>query len=416
MWARLFRTDSIESILTMKSSRLRWLLVFAIPLFCLSVLGQGSLTPPGAPAPTMKSLDDVDAHLGQVGENRTSLNQTNTPGNANYEFVISNAGSYYLTGNLDVAKPNGIHIAASGVTLDLNGFQIDRASGAGGNGIFIDDGANDCVIMNGTITGFMAGINSSSIPLGGAFLRLVVSSCSGVGLGGGTGYRVDGCRTHNTGVGIQVWNGSTLSNCSADNTSSGGGILASNGCALTNCTAFYNHTRGISVGDGCSLTNCSAYNNSLGGIYTSYGSTAKNCSASYNGLFGIACGNGGSIIGCTCYSNYSGIDSQDDCVISSNTCVSNTTYGVYFAHNCLISSNNSSGNGSLGLWTDGQINRIDSNTATNNGGVGIQWVNDFVVRNTSFVNTGGNYNPAVGTGNTGPLSAASSTTSPWANF
>src|SRR6476661_1617880 len=99
-----------------------------------SSFAQGSLTPPGPPAPTMKRLDEV--------EPRTNLQATSAPAgvdttNPNYQFVITQPGSYYLSTNLAVTKANGIQINAEGVTLDMNGFQISRASGSGGNGIEI---------------------------------------------------------------------------------------------------------------------------------------------------------------------------------------------------------------------------------------------------------------------------------------
>jgi len=64
----------------------------------------------------------------------------------------------------------------------------------------------------------------------------------------------------------------------------------------------------------------------------------------------------------------------------------------------------------------GSLNRIDGNTANHNSNVGILWANDLVIRNSAFLNTTANYSPAVGTGNTGPLNAAGTSTSPWANF
>src|SRR6476469_6853818 len=73
-----------------------------------SAFPQGSLTPPpGTPAPTMKTLDQVEA--------RIPIDTAHTPGDQTNEFIISQPGSYYLTGNLSVAKTNGISVVAVGV-------------------------------------------------------------------------------------------------------------------------------------------------------------------------------------------------------------------------------------------------------------------------------------------------------------
>src|SRR4030095_5157723 len=110
------------------------------------VLAQGSLTPPGAPAPTMKSLDQVEA--------RTIVNAANTPGDATNLFIISQPGSYYLTGNITgVASKQGIRIIASGVTLDLNGFALSGIASSFA-GIFCAPGVTRVAIVNGTITGW----------------------------------------------------------------------------------------------------------------------------------------------------------------------------------------------------------------------------------------------------------------------
>jgi hypothetical protein len=54
-----------------------------------AVLAQGPLTPPAdAPAPTMKTLDQL--------EPRTKINAVNTPGNADSQFKITRAGSRWM--------------------------------------------------------------------------------------------------------------------------------------------------------------------------------------------------------------------------------------------------------------------------------------------------------------------------------
>src|SRR3954465_1490967 len=116
--------------MTRKQTIVSVVLILAFQLFSFSAFPQGSLTPPGAPAPTMKRLDEV--------EPRTNLQASPAPAgvdmtNPNYHFVINKPGSYFLSANLAVTKSNGIEINAEGVTLDLNGFEISRASETSGD-------------------------------------------------------------------------------------------------------------------------------------------------------------------------------------------------------------------------------------------------------------------------------------------
>jgi hypothetical protein len=93
-------------------------LVSAFSLQPLALLSQGSLTPPGAPAPTMKTLQQV--------EPRTPI--------SSLPCAISNSGSYYLTTNLFGSDgQDGIIVSANNVTLDLNGFVLDGTIAVGGS-------------------------------------------------------------------------------------------------------------------------------------------------------------------------------------------------------------------------------------------------------------------------------------------
>src|SRR2546423_776646 len=95
------------------------LIVFCLFFSTMSIFAQGSLTPPGAPAPTMKALDEIEPRINlQASPAPASVDTTN----ANYHFIINQPGSYYLSANLGVTKLNGIKINSQGVTLDLNGF------------------------------------------------------------------------------------------------------------------------------------------------------------------------------------------------------------------------------------------------------------------------------------------------------
>src|SRR3954454_2802503 len=105
----------------MKAFRLALLIVAS---GTVQLLAQGPLTPPpGVPAPTMKTLDQV--------EPRKEVNATNTPPTAFSIFTISAPGSNYLSGNITgVSGKFGILIEVDDVELDLNGFSLTGVSGS----------------------------------------------------------------------------------------------------------------------------------------------------------------------------------------------------------------------------------------------------------------------------------------------
>ncbi len=114
------------------------------------VLAQGALTPPGAPAPTMKTLSEI--------EPRRSISQADL--SATGYYTITQPGSYYLTENITGSNANFfgvIWINSADVTLDLNGFTVSQTSTAGSffvNGIYVSASAvANLTIRNGTLRG-----------------------------------------------------------------------------------------------------------------------------------------------------------------------------------------------------------------------------------------------------------------------
>ncbi|MFG0256404.1 MAG: NosD domain-containing protein [Phycisphaerales bacterium JB043] len=192
----------------------------------------GPLSPPGAPTdPTYKTLTEV--------EPRIAINATNTPGDATDTFIITQPGSYYLTDNLAAEfGKNGIRIAASSVTLDLNGFVLE---GAGSAPIGIRTAAflADVVIENGSVRNFAnQGISISTDS--GRLEDLRVLNCGSWGieiLGGAFGAEILRCYVSATGTtasntgGIFVTADSVVRECVIDRVT-GAAIQAQSRCHI----------------------------------------------------------------------------------------------------------------------------------------------------------------------------------------
>ncbi len=105
--------------------------------------------PPGGPAPSMKSLDEIY----HASKEPTVPLITGSPGvsiAADGGITIDQSGSYHLTDNLSVTTDNGINVNAQGVTLDLRGFAIASTAEIA-TGAAIDVNAGDVTIFNGRI-------------------------------------------------------------------------------------------------------------------------------------------------------------------------------------------------------------------------------------------------------------------------
>jgi hypothetical protein len=297
----------------MKTKLLSLTLLSAVCLLPSALHAQGTLTPPGAPAPTMKSLAQI--------EPRTPISSA--------PFIITKPGSYYLTTNLSVTAGNAITIAANSVTLDLSGFTISSTeSTPAGWGVILQSAATDIAIFNGHITGSVTNVSGTYYGSGFA---------NGIGFSGAApknirvnGVSVSGCLYS----GIYLFNASTtVESCTVENVG-GYGIYASivahctaNPCGLnaiyadiaSDCLGYCNGAGdGILVG---TANDCNGY--SWGGAGVEASTTVTHC-------FGICYGDYDGIkalnaLGCYGFSvgNGNGINTK-----LVNNCYGRSTYGV----------------------------------------------------------------------------------------
>jgi hypothetical protein len=250
---RRFSTTSSMKTITLKipdAPMLRGTLVTGVlALACGAgyLVGQGSLTPPGAPAPIFKTLDQT--------EPRTPLSTAGTPGDADSVFRISVSGSYYLTGNLiAVAGKHGIEIAASGVTIDLMGFSLQGVAGSL-DGIHLG-GSDDIHIHNGHVIGWAgAGLKSDVGSFNAMIEDIVFHNNAGGGIAVDDRALIRRCIVSGgTGVGIQTGDNAHISECTIQG-AAGGGIVAGQNGIVRNCILQQNGLISIQTNAGNLIEN-----------------------------------------------------------------------------------------------------------------------------------------------------------------
>ncbi len=306
----------------------------------------GPLDPPaGAVAPTYKTLTEV--------EPRIAITAANTPGDADSLFKITAPGSYYLTGNITGAVGKyGIEIVASGVTLDLNGFDLAGVAGSSDGVKASAAGLTNIAVVNGSVRNWGGdGIDLGATLVSGSRVERVhaVGNFAN-GIYAGQNSTVSACSAIGGQVGIVARQGSTVAHCSATG-ASGFGIYAYSGVTLTMCSAFGTGGIGIFVGSGGTISNSSAYLNAADGIATGSTCVLTNCSAYTNTGDGIEVESGCIVFACSALQNAAiGINAGDATTVADCNARENTLDGILCSTGCTIRDNTASANGS-GAWT-----------------------------------------------------------------
>lgn len=326
---------------------------------------QGRLTPPGPPAPTMRTLEQI--------EPRIPVDDGHTPGNGAFRYRITEPGSYYLTENL-IGQPEqgGISIETENVTLDLNGFALIGVSGSN-SGVYAGHNTTSTLICNGSIRGW--GINGIDAydSANGHFDRLRASGNRRSGLYFGAGSTVENCSAEdngdrgifadfgstiractargNKGTGMLVRAGSTVSGCSVRENSNGGIILA-DGATISHCAATKNGYYGFWIGDHSTVDACAAAENGGPGIFGTYHLTIKGCAADGNTSHGIHMLDHSVVSDCTANDNDGSGIAAGAATITHCTVDSNELHGID-ASNSTILGCTAHGNTLNGIWLRG---------------------------------------------------------------
>lgn len=329
----------------------------------------GDLNPPGGPVlPTMKTLQEV--------EPRVPIGPLTTPGDATATFVITQPGSYYLTGNLTGENlKTGIRIDAANVSLDLRGFSVIGVLGSQ-TGIHAIGGIGELSISNGTVRGWIGGISvfSEGVRLSDVFV--VNNSIGGISLDNFA--IVSRCRSFNNGsTGIRVGIGSVITDTIARNNFLSGFVMEE-GTTASNCTASSNGANGFFPGVNCTFNNCTAFGNQEAGFLLADGNTAAGCAARNNGGGFVSSfpSNGGLIQQCSAFENSgSGINVDENWAIRSCVALKNTGGGISAGQHSLVHSSLASQNGTLPTLAHGievgNYSRVIDCEANANSGNGI---------------------------------------------
>lgn len=332
----------------------------------------GPLAPPAGPiTPTHKTLTQL--------EPRTPVNSL--PGASNAVHVISQPGSYYLTGDI-VRQPNkmGILVAADHVTIDLGGFSL---IGVNDNfhstniGISPSGARTNLTVRNGTIRGWgYATLGATCTDSLWEDLAVIDNTAGGLHIHGthNSIFRNIRVRAASGEVGIETGNNSLVEGCVIDGPTDGINTLFN--CAIVNCTVTGCAGAGIETFAHTSVTNCSVYDCARGIMMTS-GGAVRGCSVTSCTVVGIEMGLGVTVL-----------DSS-----------------IRFCPIGIRTRPNTAGHG-----------RIEGNSLSNNGvGLQIDSPNNTVIRNTI---TGSTTAPAqIAPGNAaGALQASPAAAGPWDNI
>lgn len=267
----------------------------------------GPLNPPSGPVQSTSRFGP-----------RTVINEANTPGDADSLFMITQPGSYYLGGNVTgVSGMSGIEIAASNVSIDLNGFSLTGVPGSLDGIVVNPQTQRNITIKDGIVTSW---------------------GQDGIDLGAG-GLLVTRIRVRdNGGWGIHANTNSVVTQCTVSLNGAGGILGAQNGL-IQNCMLHLNGLagvgNGIQGGSGFTVIGCQVSQSTGDGIHLVAGSgdgmAAVNviaCTSRRNGGIGIKLATSGLVTKCVANVNGGGGIQATNSLVRGNTAFDNTVFNI----------------------------------------------------------------------------------------
>lgn len=306
---------------------------------CVASGAHAQLDPPVGPiVKTGKLLIEL--------EPRIAVNATNTPGDVDNLFIISQPGSYYLTGNISAplfSTKNGIKISTANVTLDLMGFTLKGVPTSGFGVVTNTSGSaqTGIVIRNGKVDSWGSfGVYLAYSPVKGAIVEgIQTTGCTNTSIVGSDSGIIKDCTARfNNSTGIEASENSIVKDCTAS-LNGGNGISLRDGSTASNCTSSQNGSAGFFLYGNVTLTDSKAVFNAEDGIRVSSRCKVKNNTSIFNGNNGLGAGIylssfNNAVEENTCWANDVGINAMGTRnSIFSNTCYSNTTNYLFVADN-----------------------------------------------------------------------------------
>ena len=333
------------------------------------VLAQGPLSPSGVPAPTMKTLDQV--------EPRTPI--------SSLPVTITQPGSYYVVSNLTGTSgaSGGIRIQSDNVSIDLNGFTLYGGS-ANTPGIHVPFNRENITIRNGVIRDWrQVGVDARAAHQ--SLLEDLKAYSNGLVIAN---------------AGLRIGRNSTVRRCQSMGNGREG-IIARQGSLVFQSMVFMNGTTGITTEADSKVLECEAKLNGQDGISVAENCLISACSTSSNGNHGVVI-KGGSLLlsvsrgnqGCGfVLGSPSAPEAGDSVLMEDGLAEFNGLDGIRVFGRALVKRNASQNNGAVGLGAGvyapgpGGTNRIEGNNLSyNDFGIRLDSTGNIVIRNSLTAN------------------------------